>query len=135
MADEYVDGNLKGRNDLDLTGWNGADWNGAFADHHTDGVLVDWKGQKPTRGIQTAHRRHEGVCRVDRQFHATSDQRSIRSSSGWGSGHASSGSSKGAAGWVTVARWRDGAIAEEYIWPLARRACGSASLGATWRSD
>jgi hypothetical protein len=27
-------------------------WNGVFADHHTDDVLVDWKGQSPTHGIQ-----------------------------------------------------------------------------------
>jgi hypothetical protein len=30
--------------DLDFTGRNSADWNGVFAHHHTDDVLVDWKG-------------------------------------------------------------------------------------------
>ena len=37
--------------DLDFKGWNNADWNGVFADHHTEDVLVDWKGQEPTHGI------------------------------------------------------------------------------------
>ena len=44
-------GNLKGMDDLDFTGWNNADWDGVFAHHHTDDVLVDWKGQPPTHGI------------------------------------------------------------------------------------
>ena len=29
-----------------------ADWNGVFAHHHTDDVVVDWKGQAPTHGIE-----------------------------------------------------------------------------------
>ncbi|WP_262105062.1 hypothetical protein [Arthrobacter sp. Marseille-P9274] len=44
MQDDQVDRNLKGTDDLDVDGWNKADWNGVFAHHHTDDVLVDWKG-------------------------------------------------------------------------------------------
>src|SRR6185312_4611156 len=52
MADDRVASNLKGMDDLDFDGWNNADWNGVFAHHHTDDVLVDWKGTPPTHGIQ-----------------------------------------------------------------------------------
>jgi hypothetical protein len=30
--------------DLDFDGRNKADWNGVLAYHHTEDVLVDWKG-------------------------------------------------------------------------------------------
>jgi hypothetical protein len=52
MANDQVARNLKGMDDLDFTGWNGADWNGVFARHHTKDVHVDWKGMKPTDGVQ-----------------------------------------------------------------------------------
>ena len=51
MSDDQVRANLQGMDDLDFTGWNNADWNGVFAHHHTDDVLVDWKGQPVTHGI------------------------------------------------------------------------------------
>jgi hypothetical protein len=51
MSDQQVKRNLKGLDDLDFDGWNNADWDGVFAHHHTDDVLVDWKGQDPTRGV------------------------------------------------------------------------------------
>ena len=38
--------------DVDFVGWNNADWDGVFAHHHTKDVLVDWKGQAPTHGIE-----------------------------------------------------------------------------------
>ena len=41
MSDDHVQNNLKGMDDLDFTGWNNADWDGVFADHHTDDVLVE----------------------------------------------------------------------------------------------
>jgi len=50
MADEQVERNLQGMDDLDFDGWNNADWDGVFARHNTGDVLVDWKGQEPTRG-------------------------------------------------------------------------------------
>jgi hypothetical protein len=52
MQEEQVKQNLKGMDDLDFIGWNNADWQGVFAHHHTDDVLVDWKGQEPTHGIE-----------------------------------------------------------------------------------
>ena len=52
MADDEVTRNLEGMDELDFTGWNGADWHGVFAHYHTDDVLVDVDGQPPTHGIQ-----------------------------------------------------------------------------------
>ena len=52
MSDDQVSANLQGMDDLDFTGWNGADWHGVFAAHHADDVLVDWKGQPVTHGIE-----------------------------------------------------------------------------------
>ena len=52
MEQDQVAANLKGMDDLDFTGWNNADWHGVFADHDTDDVHVDWKGQEPTHGIE-----------------------------------------------------------------------------------
>ena len=40
MAEDQVQGNLKGMDDLDFDGWNKADWNGVFAHHHTNDVWV-----------------------------------------------------------------------------------------------
>jgi hypothetical protein len=36
MADDTVTRNLKSMDELDFTGWNGADWDGVFARHHTE---------------------------------------------------------------------------------------------------
>jgi hypothetical protein len=52
MADDEVTRNLEGMDELDFTGWNGADWNGVFAHYHTNDVLVDVHGQPQTHGIQ-----------------------------------------------------------------------------------
>ena len=60
MQDQKVDRNLKGMDDLDFDGWNKADWDGVFAHHHTDDVLVDWKGLEPTRGIAE----HIAACKA-----------------------------------------------------------------------
>ena len=51
MNNDQVPANLQGMDDLDFTGWNNADWHSVFAHHHTDDVLVDWKGQPVTHGI------------------------------------------------------------------------------------
>ena len=52
-----VDRNLKGMDDLDFVGWNTADWNGVFADHHTSDVLVDWKARSPRTGSRSTSTR------------------------------------------------------------------------------
>ena len=51
-ATSQVVRNLTGMDELDFNGWNKADWNGVFAQHHTDDVVVYGKGQPPTHGIQ-----------------------------------------------------------------------------------
>ncbi len=126
MNEDQVEASLKGMDDLDFRGWNNADWNGVFAVHHNDDVLVDWKGQVPTRGIERhieamkSYRRRAGATRTGapaasrgqvRLASARGRRRRLtptRSDSGLASGRASSASSK------TVAKrspWRSGATA------------------------
>lgn len=113
MANDDVARNLKGMDDLDFTGWNGADWDGVFAQHHTDDVLVVVNGQPPTRGIQA---------------HIDAMKAMVAAAGGTPPQITSHPISFGSGEWtcvvgeiggnrmVTVAKWRDGAIAEEYIW-------------------
>ncbi len=114
MADDKVRENLKGMDQLDFEGWNSADWHGTFAHFHTGDVLVDWKGQEPTRGIQE---------------HIDAMKAYVKSAGGTPPKIASHPIKFGSGDWtcvvgefengsrmVTVAKWRDGAIAEEYIW-------------------
>jgi hypothetical protein len=100
--------------DLDFDGWDKADWDGVFADHHTDDVLVDWKGQEPTHGVAE----HIAACKafVD-SVGGTPPQLSSHPIA-FGSGDWTCVIAEFADGsrMVTVAKWRDGAIAEEYIW-------------------
>ena len=113
MADE-VAANLKAMDELDFVGWNNADWDGVFAQRHTEDVYVDMKGMEPTRG---------------RQEHIDAMKGYVGSVGGtpppitshpiaFGSGEWTCvvGESEGGARMVTVAKWRDGAIVEEYIW-------------------
>lgn len=44
MADNTATHNLENMDELDFTVWNRADWEGAFARHHTDDVLVEVHG-------------------------------------------------------------------------------------------
>ena len=115
MADEQVERNLTGMDDLDFTGWNNADWNGVFADHHTEDVLVDWKGQEPTRGIEA----HIDAMKAFVESTGSSTPPQIAAhpiTFGAGEWTCVVGEFEGGGRMVTVARWRDGAIAEEYIW-------------------
>ena len=114
MAQAGVEANLKGMDDLDFIGWNTADWNGVFAHHHTDDVFVDWKGQDPTHGIEQHIEAMEAY--VDSVGGTPPQITSIRSSSDPESGTCVVGEFEGGGRMVTVARWHDGAIAEEYIW-------------------
>jgi len=50
--DDAVARNLQGMDELDFTGWNGADWEGVFARYHADDVVVQLHGQNPTHGIR-----------------------------------------------------------------------------------
>lgn len=114
MADGQVRANLKGMDDLDFHGWNKADWNGVFADHHTEDVLVDWKGQETTRGRQA----HIDAMKayVDAVGGSPPQITSHPISFGDGEWTCAVGEFEDGSRMVTVARWKDGAIAEEYIW-------------------
>jgi hypothetical protein len=93
MEEDRVEANLKGMDDLDFIGWNNADWYGVFAHHHTQDVVVDWKGQAPTHGINEhpiAFGSGAWTCVV--------------------------GEFEDGGRMVTVAKWLNGAITEEYIW-------------------
>jgi hypothetical protein len=100
--------------DLDFEGWNNADWQGVFAHQHTDDVYVDFKGHEPTRGIKE---------------HIDAMKAFVESAGGHAAKGRVSPNRIGSGEWtcvvgefgdgsrmVTVAKWRDGAIAEEYIW-------------------
>ncbi len=114
MAEDQVERNTKGMDDLDFDGWNRADWNGVFADHHTSDVLVDWKGQEPTRGVQA----HIDAMKayVDAVGGTPPQITSHPILFGSGEWTCAVGEFADGSRMVTVARWRDGAIAEEYIW-------------------
>lgn len=115
MANDEVSRNLTGMDELDFKGWNTADWRGVFAHYHTDDVLVDVKGQPPTHGIQ------EHIDAMKAMVETTGGGRPIQITSHpirFGSGEWTCvvGEFEGGGRMVTVAKWRDGAIAEEYIW-------------------
>ena len=113
MAEDQVRANLRGMDDLDFIGWNNADWNGVFAHHHTADVVVDWKGQSPTRGID------QHIEAMKAYVESAGARRPVTSHPiAFGSGEWTCvvGEFEGGGRMVTVARWRDGAIAEEYIW-------------------
>jgi len=114
-SDDEVSRNLQGMDDLDFEGWNKADWNGVFAQHHTDDVLVDWKGQPPTHGVNE----HIDAMKayVEKSGGGTPPQITSHPIK-FGSGQWTCVVGEFANGgrMVTVARWHNGAIAEEYIW-------------------
>ena len=115
MAQDQVTRNLDGMDELDFRGWNAADWRGVFAHYHTDDVLVDLKGQPPTHGIQ------EHIDAMEAFVRKTTGDRPIQITShpirfGSGDWTCVVGEFEGGGRMVTVAKWRDGAIAEEYIW-------------------
>ena len=114
MVDDQVARNLAGMDDLDFTGWNNADWNGVFARHHTGDVLVDWKGQPQTRGIQ--EHIDAMIAYVDSAGGTPPQITSHPIKIGSGEWTCVVGEFEGGGRMVTVARWADGAIAEEYIW-------------------
>ena len=113
--DDAVDGNLQGMDDLDFVGWNNADWTGVFAHHHTDDVLVDWQGQPTTHGIEEHIEAMKSY--VEHNGGGTPPQITSHPIK-FGSGEWTCviGEFENGARMVTVAKWRDGAIAEEYIW-------------------
>jgi hypothetical protein len=113
MSDQ-VNQNLKGMDELDFVGWNGADWNGVFKHYHTGDVHVDWKGQEPTDGIQA----HIDAMKAFVDSAGGTPPRIVSHPIGFGSGEWTCviGEFEDGSRMVTVAKWRNGAIAEEYIW-------------------
>ena len=114
MADGDVTRNLNSMDDLDFTAWNGADWDGLFAHLHTDDVLVDVHGQPPTHGIEEHIDAMKAMVQATGGTPAQVSSHPIKFGSGdWTCvvGEFDNGSRM-----VTVAKWRDGAIAEEHIW-------------------
>ena len=89
-------------------------WHGVFADHHTDDVLVDWKGQAPTHGID----QHIEAMKAYVESAGGTPPQITSHPIKFGSGEWTCvvGEFEGGGRMVTVAKWRDGAICEEYIW-------------------
>jgi hypothetical protein len=112
MADDVVTRNLNSMDDLDFRAWNGADWRGRFAHYHTDDVLVDVHGQPPTRGAEEHIEAMKAMVGNGTPPQITSHP--IRF--GTGDWTCVVGEFENGSRMVTVAKWRDGAIAEEYIW-------------------
>ena len=112
-ANETTRENLKNMDHLDFTAWNTPDWD-LFRRLHTADVHVEVSGQEDTHGID-AHVdamksliEQAGGRPMQIQSHPIS----------FGSGEWTCVVGEFASGdrMVTVAKWRDGAIAEEYIW-------------------
>jgi hypothetical protein len=112
MAADKVAHNLRSMDDLDFGAWNGADWHGKFADYHTDDVLVDVHGQPPTHGAEEHIEAMKAMVGDGTPPQITSHPIKFGSDD-WTCvvGEFEDGSRM-----VTVAKWRGGAIAEEYIW-------------------
>jgi len=114
MADDEITRNLNSMDDLDFTAWNGADWHGLFAHYHTDDVTVDVHGQPPTHGIEE----HIDAMKALVEKAGGTPPQITSHPIGFGSGEWTCvvGEFEGGGRMVTVAKWHDGAIAEEYIW-------------------
>ena len=114
MTDDQVARNLNSMEELDFEGFNAGDWHGVFARHHTDDVLVEVHGQAPTHGIREHIDAVQGLVEsVGRATLQITDHRIRFGSGDW---TCVVGELRNGDKMVTVARWRDGAIAEEYIW-------------------
>ncbi|WP_350275860.1 hypothetical protein [Kribbella sp. HUAS MG21] len=114
MTHDEVARNLKGMDELDFNGWNRADWHGVFADCHTDDVLVEVNGQPPTRGIEEHIEAMKAL--VESSGGTPVQVASHPISFGSGEWTCAVGEFEGGGRMVTIAKWRDGAVAEEYIW-------------------
>jgi hypothetical protein len=114
MADDEVTRNLNGMDELDFTGWNNADWDGVFGHHHTDDVLVEMKGTPTTHGLQE----HIDAMKAFIDSAGGTPPQITSHPIRFGSGEWTCvvGEFEDGSRMVTVAKWRDGAIAEEYIW-------------------
>jgi hypothetical protein len=113
MTDEVAH-NLQGMDELDFKGWNRADWRGVFADCHTDDVLVEVNGKPATRGLDDHIEAMEALV----ESNGGTPMQVATHPIAFGSAEWTCvvGEFEGGGRMVTVAKWRDGAVAEEYIW-------------------
>ncbi len=109
-----VDRNLDRMHELDFNGWNTADWDGVFAHMHTEDVVVDMKGMPVTHGIEE----HIEAMKNYVSSAGGSVPQIIAQPIRFGSGEWTCvvGEFEDGSRMVTVAHWKDGAIAEELIW-------------------
>ena len=114
MAVETVSHNLQGMDELDFTGWNEADWEGVFTRLHTADVLVDVHGQASTHGV----REHIDAMKAFVESTGGVPLQVKSHPIGFGSADWTCvvGELENGSRMVTLARWQEGAIAEEYIW-------------------
>ena len=114
MTEDQVKANLKAMDDVDFDGWNNADWHGVFAHQHTDDVFVDFKGHEPTRGLED----HIGAMKAFVESVGGTPPKVVSHPIAFGDGEWTCvvGEFEDGSRMLTVAKWRDGAIAEEYIW-------------------
>jgi hypothetical protein len=114
VADEAVAHNLERMDELDFAGWNRADWEGVFTRYHTDDVLVAVHGQAPTHGIREHIQAMKALVESTGGTPVQVTSHPIRFGSGdW---TCVVGELEDGRRMVTLAKWRDGAIAEEHIW-------------------
>jgi hypothetical protein len=114
VADEVGARNHQRMDELDFAGWSQADWEGFFTRYHTDHVLVDVHGQDSTHGI----REHVEAVKafVERTGVVPIQVKSQPIRFGSGDWTCVVGELENGSRMVTLARWQDGAIAEEYVW-------------------
>jgi hypothetical protein len=114
VADETAVSNLQRMDELDFSGWNEADWDGVFTRNHVEDVLVDVQGQASTRGI----REHIDAMKAFVESAGGTPPQVTSHPIRFGSGDWTCvvGVLEDGSRMVTVAKWRDGAIVEEYVW-------------------
>src|SRR4051794_26371972 len=101
--------NLEAFDRVDFEAWNGPDWD-VFRQLHTNDVIVEMTGMR-TEGIEA----HVDACRQTVDAYPDSKIVSHPIKIAQGEWTAVVGEIAGGSKMVTIARWRDGAIAEEYI--------------------
>lgn len=109
MATQEEERNIELFDRVDFEAWNGPDWD-LFRQLHTDDVFVEMMGQQ-TEGIDA----HVDMCRqiVEENPEMKIVDHPIKMAQGeW---TCVIGDGAGGQRMVTVAKWRDGAISEEYI--------------------
>jgi SnoaL-like protein len=112
-TNETVRQHLNSMDDLDFTAWNTPDWD-LFRQLHSADVHVEVNGQEDTDGIDAHIKAMKSLIE-----HAGGQPMQVQShpiSFGSGEWTCVVGEFASGARMVTIARWRDGAIAEEYIW-------------------